>query len=94
MIDLKLSTQERRSGLQQLHGIDRVGAQGREEGDLYGRDAGDHSPDHPGGEPDVCQEPRRLQHRLLQIHQGPVGMHFIRKKWKVRLLSFFSSTCL
>ena len=57
MDDLKLSPQERRSGLQQVHGIDRVGAQGREEGDLYGRDAGEHSPDHPGGEPDVCQEP-------------------------------------
>ena len=94
MDDLKLSPQERRSGLQQVHGIDRVGAQGREEGDLYGRDAGEHSPDHPDGEPDLCQEPRRLQHRLLQIHQGPGGMHFIRKKWKVRLLSFFSSTCL
>ena len=55
MDELNLSSQERGSG--QFHGIDEVSAQGREEGDLYGRDVGEHSPDHPGGEPDVCQEP-------------------------------------
>ena len=73
MDDLKLSPHERRSGLQQFHGVDGVGAQGREEGDLYGRDASKHSPDHPDGEPDVCQEPRRLQRRLHQNHQGLGG---------------------
>ena len=71
MDELNLSSHERGSG--QFHGIDGVGAQGGEEGDLYGRDAGEHSPDHPGGEPDVCQEPRRLQRPPLQIHQGPGG---------------------
>ena len=81
MDELNLFPQERGSGLQQFHGVDGVSAQGREEGDLYGRDAGKHSPDHPGGEPDVCQEPRCLQYRLLQIHQGPGrcqhGKHFV-----------------
>ena len=49
----------------QFHGVDGVSALGREEGELYRRDAGERLPDHPGGEPDVCQEPRRLQHQLL-----------------------------
>ena len=86
MDELNLSSQERGSGLQQFHGVDGVSAQGREEGDLYGRDAGEHSPDHPGREPDVCQEPRSLQHRLLQIHQGPGGCqhgkHFVLGRYR------------
>ena len=49
MDDVNLLPQERGSRLQQFHGVEGVGAQGREEVGLRGRDAIEHSPDHPGG---------------------------------------------